>query len=200
MQCGPVTHGCDSCFSLLPFLPRRPRPRPSPLLRGRAGDGGGRQENPEPGVEAGWGTGGAGPSTFRNVSGMFPVGVGSRAGSGPSPPPPRGGGLALGPGAARARPGGGGGAWAGRRWGPPERVQRGGRGTGAGARGGPGGRLLRAGSPPRAQVQRSSCEVPTLPLEGKGSHRRAAGGEKRVEGNARERLGEVGGGAACPFV
>lgn len=45
------------------------------------------QENPELRVEAGWGTEGAGPPSFRNVSGMFPVGVGYQGGSGPSPHP-----------------------------------------------------------------------------------------------------------------
>lgn len=74
---------------------------------------GGRLENPDPGVEAGWGTRGAGPPSFRNVSGMFPVGVGIRGGSGPSPHP---GQHVLGRVGA-GRP-------AGRRWGPTESVQR----------------------------------------------------------------------------
>lgn len=65
--------------------------------------------------------------SFRNVSGMFPVGVGMERGVGPAPTP--GQRVALGARAARARPGGGGdgGAWAGRRGRPRARVQRGGR-------------------------------------------------------------------------
>lgn len=124
---------------------------------------------------------------FRNVSG----GGGEQSREW-AQPPPGAAGWRSGPGAARARPGGGGGAWAGRRWGAgsKRRVRAWGRPPGAGARGGPGGRPLRADFPPRAQVQRSSCEVPRQPLEGKGSHRRTAGGERRVEGNARARLGE----------
>lgn len=151
---------------------------------------GGRQENPEPGVEAGWGTGGAGPPTFRNVSGMFPVGVGSRAGSGPSPHPGRRAGA---PGRGqhvlgRVGAGAPGQEGAG---GPRSAFKEEGAGLGpVGAGGGPGDRPPSAGSPPRAQVKRSSCEVPRLPLEGRGSHRRAAGGERRVEGKAWERLGE----------
>lgn len=125
---------------------------------------------------------------FRNVSG----GGGERAGSGPSPHPGRRAGA---PGRGQHVLGRVGAGAPGREGagGPRSGFKAEGAGLGparAGARGGPGGRPRRAGSPPRAQVKRSSCEVPRLPLEGKGSHRRAAGGERRVEGNAREKLGE----------
>lgn len=139
---------------------------------------GGRLENPAPRVEAGWGTGGAGPPRFRNVSGMFPVGVGGRAG----------------PGAARARPGGGGEARAGRRWGQRSGLRE----EGAG----PGGE--RAGRPTSARPAPAPRPGERLSLR---SLRAAPGRERKSpKGGLRERRvkgegeGEAGGGAACPFV
>lgn len=156
---------------------------------------GGRQESPAPRVEAGWGTSGAGPPSFRNVSGMFPVGVGSRAGSGPSPHPGQRAG-APGPGQHVLGRVGAGRRAGGRRG--RERAPRGGRGPGPGrARGGPGGRPPRAGSPPGAQVKHSSREVPRLSLQGRGSHRRAARGERRAQGGREGAAGGRGGVPLC---
>lgn len=99
----------DTAVTRFSSSPASRGPGPAPSSGGEPAVEGRRQENSEPGVEAGWGTRGAGPPSFRNVSGMFPVGVGSRGGSGPSPHP---GQHVLG------RVG------AGRRWGPIERVLR----------------------------------------------------------------------------
>lgn len=96
----PVTHGGDSCFS----SSRSARPRPSPLLTGR-----GRRGSLSPERGRGEGSGGRPPS-LKNVSGMFPVGVGRRAGAGPAPT----GQHVLGRVGVGRR--------AGRRWGPTEPV------------------------------------------------------------------------------
>lgn len=132
---------------------------------------------------------------FRNVSG----GGGEQSREW-AQPPPGAAGWRSGPGAARARPGGGWGAWAGRRWGPSERVQRGGRGPGAGPGRGsgwagrpPSARWLPAPRPGETQFLRSAQAAP-------GGERKSPKGGRRGEEGGGERQGEPGGGAACPFV
>lgn len=117
------------------------------------------------------------PPGFRNVSGMFPVGVGRPGGSGPSPHP--GSTCSAGWGRGAGREGAGG---------PPNRFKE---GAGPGpVRAGVGGEA----SGPRAQVGRTPVQSPGCPGGERKSRKCGPRGE-RAEG----RRGRGGGGVAAPL-
>lgn len=162
------------------FLPGQPRPRPSPLLTGQAGGGGGSRKTLSPEWRRGGERRGRPPS-FKNVSGMFPVGVGSRGGSGPSPHP--GSTCSAGWGWGAGREGAGG---------PQNRFKEEGAGPGPGPVGAGSGRGgLRPARPLPAQRPGGTHPgaVPRLPWRERKSPKGGPRGE-RAEGLAGERLGE----------